>query len=251
MHFPKDGPSFPHWTFSMTAPSPPSRSFPARTLAAVLIGLLGVIALPFLATLPPGIPPLAALANPAILLVLMALAGAWAAPRAGVTSALILGSPSRWQGLVRWALVGLAAGYAVAFADHATAPLWAVDGSETLRAGRAAGDILLGVLYGGMTEEVIFRWGLLSLLAVGLARLLPREAALWAAVGIAALAFALAHLPALALQAEALTLPLLGRTLLWNALLGLLYGWAMLRQGLEAAVLAHMATHLGFALSAL
>ncbi len=235
----------------MTTHSLPARSFSARTCAAVLIGLPGVLALPFLATLPPGIPPLAALANPAILLVLMALAGAWAGPKLGLTSALILGSRLHGQSLAGWALAGLSAGVAVAFADHATAPFWAVDGAATLRTARAAGDVVLGVLYGGMTEEVIFRWGLLSLLALGLIRVLRPTNALWAAVLIAALAFALAHLPALSMQAEALTMPLLGRTVLWNALLGLLYGWALIRHGLEAAILAHMATHLGFALSAL
>jgi hypothetical protein len=38
---------------------------------------------------------------------------------------------------------------------------------------------------------------------------------------------------------------------IWNGLLGLAYSAAFLRHGLEAAVLTHMATHLGFALAAL
>lgn len=227
------------------------RSFPIRTCAAILVGLPGVVALPFLADLPPGLPPLAVMANPAILLILMALAGAWAAPKLGLRSVLVLGSRIGWRELAYWAGAGLAAGLAVAKLDHALAPLWAVEGVASLREGRTAAMVALGVLYGGMVEEVIFRWGLLALVALGLMRVLPRRAALWGAAGIAALAFALAHLPAVAMGVEAVTLPLFLRTLLWNAALGLIYGAALLRQGLEAAMLAHAATHLGFALAAL
>ncbi|NBE06683.1 CPBP family glutamic-type intramembrane protease [Paragemmobacter ruber] len=227
------------------------RPYPIRALAAVFLGLPGVIALPLLAPLPPGIPPLAVMANPAILLILMACAGAWAAPRVGLRSAVILGTPLPWRALAVWAGVGLAAGLGVAILDHATAPLWPPDGAATLRADRAVGDLVLGVLYGGLTEEVLLRWGVLSLISLGLARFLPRGAALWGAVALAALAFALAHLPALALTVDAPTPPLLLRTILWNLLLGLVYGAALLRHGLEAALLAHAATHLGFALAAL
>lgn len=227
------------------------RRFPSRIWLAVLLGLPGVLALPFLAPVPAGIPPLAVMANPAILLGLMALAGAWAAPRMGLGSSLVLGSAVGWRRLAVWAGIGLAAGVAVALADHALAPLWAAPGMESLRSGRSAGDVLLGVLYGGMTEEVIFRWGLMALLAAGLARLMGRRAALWGAAFVAALAFAAAHLPAAAMGAEAVTMPLVLRVMVWNAVLGVIYGVALIRQGLEGAMLAHGATHLGFALVAL
>lgn len=227
------------------------RSFAIRTCAPVLVGLPGVVALPFLADLPPGLPPLAVMANPAILLILMALAGAWAAPKLGLRSGLVLGSRIGGRGLAFWVGGGLVAGLAVALLDHALAPLWAVEGVASLREGRTAEMVVLGVIYGGMVEEVIFRWGLLALVALGLLRVLPRRAALWGAAAVAALAFALAHLPAMAMGVEAVTLPLILRTLLWNAALSLIYGAALLRQGLEAAMLAHAATHLGFALAAL
>ena len=227
------------------------RRFVPRVLLAVFLGLPGVAALPFLVTLPPGVPPLAAMANPAILLVLMALAGAWAAPKVGLRSALVLGPAVEGRGLAIWAALGLVAGLVVALADHALAPLWAVEGAATLREGRGAATLVLGLLYGGMTEEVLFRWGLMALLALGLLRVMPRRAALAVAVVLAALAFALAHLPAVAMGVEGVTPPLLLRTLIWNGLLGLIYGAALLRQGLEGAMLAHAATHFGFALVAL
>ena len=227
------------------------RRFVTRSLLALLAGLPGVVALPFLAPIPAGIPPLAVMANPAILLLLMALAGAWAAPRMGLGSAVVLGSPLVAGRLAVWAGIGLLAGIAVALVDHALAPLWAGAGMETLREDRSAGDVLLGVLYGGMTEEVIFRWGLMALLAAGFARLMGRRAALWAAAIVAALAFAAAHLPAAAMGAEVVTTPMILRVMVWNAALGVIYGVALMRQGLEGAMLAHGATHLGFAVVAL
>lgn len=223
-----------------------TRSFPMRALLAALAGLPGVLALPFLAPLPPGIPPVLAMVNPAVLLCLMAVAGAWAVPKLG----LAFLSQGR-AGLALWATAGLVAGLVVALLDAALAPFWAGPGMETLRDDRGMGAVILGVLYGGLTEEVIFRWGLLSLLALGLSRVLPRGVARAMAAGLAALAFALAHLPAVAMMAEGVTPALILRTVGWNGLLGLIYGAAFLRGGLGAAMLAHGATHLGFALAAL
>lgn len=148
-------------------------------------------------------------------------------------------------------MAGLVMGAAVALTDHATAPFWNAGLLPTLREGRDAADVAGGLLYGGLTEEVLLHWGLMSLLTPGLIRLLPRPSALWAGATIAALAFAVAHLPAIIFEAGTITPALMARTLIWNGLFGLVYGGAFLRQGLEAAILAHMATHLGFALAAL
>ncbi|MBS0123281.1 CPBP family glutamic-type intramembrane protease [Thetidibacter halocola] len=56
--------------------------------------------------------------------------------------------------------------------------------------------MLIGVLYGGLTEEVMLRWGLMSLLAVWMLCLMSSARAIWSATLIAALAFAATHLPA-------------------------------------------------------
>jgi hypothetical protein len=105
-----------------------------------------------------------------------------------------------------------------------------------------------GVLYGGFTEEVLMRWGMLSLLAVGLLQLVPRRAALLIATVFAAALFAAAHLPALVAQGHTLSPELLTRTLVFNTLLGLAFGWAFLRHSLEAAIGMHAGFHLGVAI---
>jgi membrane protease YdiL (CAAX protease family) len=38
---------------------------------------------------------------------------------------------------------------------------------------------------------------------------------------------------------------LLGRSLVWNTLLGGVYGWLFWKRSLEAAMLAHASTHVG------
>jgi hypothetical protein len=224
--------------------------FRTRVLRAVLLGLPGVAALPLLLPAPDGVPAAALLVNPTILLLLAALAGGWAAPRAGLGSAVVLRSVVAPRALLAWLAAGIAGGLIVAFLDHALGRVWDT-GLPSLREGRDAGDLALGLLYGGLTEEVMLRWGLMSLLALGLLRLLPRGPALWGAAVAAAILFALAHLPAVVLETGGLTLPLFLRTLLWNGLLGLAFGAAFIRHGLEAAIAAHMGAHLGFSLAAL
>lgn len=230
--------------------SPFSR-FHRRAGRAALLGLPGLAILPFVIPVPDGVPLVAILVNPLILLILAAIAGAWAAPKAALGSILILGSDVRLRHLGGWALAGLLLGIAISLLDHATARFWTTGDHPTLREGRDAADLALGLLYGGLTEEVLLRWGVMSLLALGLLRLLPRPLALWLAAALAAVAFALAHLPALFLEGSTITAALIAHSLIWNSLLGLAYGAAFLRAGLEAAILAHMATHLGFALTAL
>jgi membrane protease YdiL (CAAX protease family) len=186
-----------------------------------------------------------------ILLVVAAIAGSWAAPQAGLRSALILGSRLRLTRIAGWCVTGCAAGVAVALLDHAAAPLWQTIPVPTLREDRDAADLWLGLLYGGLTEEIVMRWGLTSVLILGLHRFVARRLAVAAAVVLSSAAFALAHLPAVLLTVGDPTPGIVLRTLLWNGLLGVTFGVAFARDGLEAAIGAHLGVHLGFAAVAL
>jgi membrane protease YdiL (CAAX protease family) len=98
--------------------------------------------------------------------------------------------------------------------------------------------------YGGVAEEILMRWGLMSLLALAALKLgLRRPGALWAGNLAAALIFAVGHLPAL----YALVDPpagLVAAVVLGNTSVGLIFGWAFARRGLEAAMIAHACAHL-------
>jgi len=106
--------------------------------------------------------------------------------------------------------------------------------------------ILVRVLYGGIVEEVQFRWGLISLIAwVGIL-IAPgsREIILWLAVFLSALVFALYHLAGLRQLGVEPSKATIWSTLLNNIWGSLLFGVAFLLYGLLAAMIAHALAHL-------
>lgn len=226
---------------------PDHPSFSRRVLRAFLLGLPGVVLLPLAIPAPQGVPAAALLVNPLILLLLASLAGAWAAPRAGLRSRLVQGDTVSGGAIVRLSLIGAAAGGAIALADDLSAPLWRTVALPSLLENRDLSDLVVGILYGGLTEEILLRWGLLSILAVGALRLLPRSQALWGAAILTALVFAGMHLPAVMLEAGTLSGPVVARTMIWNTAVGLLFAAAFVRGGLEGAIGAHVGFHLGVA----
>jgi membrane protease YdiL (CAAX protease family) len=72
----------------------------------------------------------------------------------------------------------------------------------------------------------------------------PSSTLAWAAIVLAALLFGLAHLPALASIVEPTPL-MIFRTVLLNALGGVVFGWLFWRHSLEVAMVSHAAFHVG------
>ncbi|HEY5721275.1 MAG TPA: CPBP family intramembrane glutamic endopeptidase [Allosphingosinicella sp.] len=111
------------------------------------------------------------------------------------------------------------------------------------------------LLYGGIVEELLLRWGLMSLFAWAAWRLARRPAAvpawcIWSAIVAAAILFAAGHLPMLYLLMPDPPQTLVAMVLVGNSLPGMLFGWLFWRRGLEAAMIAHALAHL-FAVTAL
>lgn len=103
---------------------------------------------------------------------------------------------------------------------------------------------LLASLYGGITEELISRLGLFSIVAWALTKLgVQRTGACWAANVTAALLFGAGHLPATASHLP-LTPLVVSRALLLNGIAALFFGHLYWTRGLEAAMLAHFATNI-------
>lgn len=105
------------------------------------------------------------------------------------------------------------------------------------------------LLYGGIAEELITRWGLVSFVAWAIWRFRgsgqgPGTATYWIAIAVAALIFAVAHLPILYLAAGELPPSLVGAIVAGNAFPGMVFGWLFWRHGLEAAMMAHAGAHL-------
>ena len=105
--------------------------------------------------------------------------------------------------------------------------------------------LLTRLLYGGIGEEVMMRWGLLTALAAAGLRLgLQRSRALLFAALLASLLFGAGHLPLLGLLAPNAPAWAPAAVVLANALPGLIFAGLFIGYGLEAAMLAHAGAHL-------
>ena len=151
----------------------------------VALGAVGVVAaLPVslalvrdvLASLPdaPEFSPSATLAlafvNPLALVAIATLAGLVFAPRVGLRSLLAERAAGRpfdahaWRAAFPGALaVGAAVGAVLVVSDRLTASLLVGElAGRTVTADRSLAVTVAGVLYGGVTEEIMLRWGLVA-----------------------------------------------------------------------------------------
>jgi membrane protease YdiL (CAAX protease family) len=105
------------------------------------------------------------------------------------------------------------------------------------------------VLYGGVTEELLLRWGIMTALVWVAWRVLQRRQGavhagyVWLAILVSALVFAAGHLPAAAALIGGLDANIVRFVIGVNAAFGLLFGYLFWRYGLESAILAHALTH--------
>jgi hypothetical protein len=105
--------------------------------------------------------------------------------------------------------------------------------------------ILSRVFYGGVLEEVIFRWSLLSLFVwifqlVGL----DNQFSLNTSVFVTSLLFAIVHIPSIKLVATKPKKEMYVYTIVGNIWVGLCASFAFIESGLFAAIVVHMLFHL-------
>lgn len=251
-------------------------SYGRRFGVLFVLGLVGIVALvPSLASSLEelaeggGLPPLPvlvmlSLVQPALLLAAAVAAGTALAPRLGLRSHLAgwvagerVDGAYAQRDLAVALLTGLATALALLLLDGWTRRwLGAAADELSLTGGRTAWLTLAGLLYGGVTEELMLRWGLLSALAFAGWKLFargretPGAGVMWGAIILAALAFGAAHLPAVSM-AVTLTGPVVLRTIALNAIGGIAFGWLFWRRSLEAAMIAHAALHVVFTAAAI
>jgi hypothetical protein len=100
-------------------------------------------------------------------------------------------------------------------------------------------------LYGGITEEILLRFGLMTLLVWLSAKVLKgtKPAAYWTGIVLASVLFAIGHFPAVYGIIENPGLILLTYVLIGNTVGGLIFGWLYWKKGLESAFIAHIFIH--------
>ena len=110
--------------------------------------------------------------------------------------------------------------------------------------------IAASVLYGGIVEELMLRFFMMSIIAFVLWKLFARKAetaptaVIVAANIIAVVLFAAGHLPATAMLFGSLTPMILIRCFLLNGGFGLLFGWLYRKFGIQYAMVSHAAFHI-------
>ncbi|MDR3012369.1 MAG: CPBP family intramembrane metalloprotease [Chitinispirillales bacterium] len=104
--------------------------------------------------------------------------------------------------------------------------------------------------YGGITEELLLRFGVMTLLVWIMSKLIKKlnNPIYWIAIVISTLLFALGHFPVAFAAISAPSLTLLTYILIGNSVGGLVYGWLYWKKGLEAAIIAHIFTHVAIVL---
>lgn len=104
-------------------------------------------------------------------------------------------------------------------------------------------------LYGGLTEEILLRWGLMTFLVWLMWRMTRRGSerpAAWifvTSIVLSAIIFGIGHLPIASLLAGGLTLPLTIYVIAANSLFGIFAGFLYWKRGLESAMIAHIFAH--------
>ncbi|MGB5236973.1 MAG: CPBP family intramembrane glutamic endopeptidase [Flavobacteriaceae bacterium] len=101
------------------------------------------------------------------------------------------------------------------------------------------------LLYGGFTEEIIVRFGLMTAGIWLLFRVIKRKPTYiyWIGILFSSLLFALMHLPMVYAMIGQPSPMVFGYIMLTNTMGGIVFGWLYWRKGLETAMLAHMITH--------
>lgn len=100
------------------------------------------------------------------------------------------------------------------------------------------------VLMGGVAEEVMFRWGVMSVLAWAVAAVgVGSVAAIWTAIVVSGVLFGLGHLPGAVAVGVPLTRTIVVMAIVLNLLVAVGFGWLFWRSGLLAAIVAHALVH--------
>ena len=229
-------------------------------IALWLIGMAGVAAISFTviphlllsapAEVPVGVAVAASLLQSGLLLAVAVWVGTALSKQLGLRSpvleAIVTGN-SAIEAFKRQLLHALFAGFLVAaslvYLNEAAPPEIQALGTQFQI------PLVAKVLYGGVTEEILMRWGLMTLLIWLPWRFLqqrsgpPLTAFIVFGIVTAALLFAAGHLPAVVAMGGGLSAPVVAYVMLGNTLPGILFGVLYWRLGLEAAMLAHATAH--------
>lgn len=200
---------------------------------------------------------LLSLIQPAVIVSVAVLVGVALAPKVGLSSPVAEAAASGGNlvsaykpQIIPGIVGGLAGGVAIVLIGVVSKPFLSPEVVARIGEFGKVLPLPTRLLYGGITEEILLRWGLMTLLVWTAWRLFqkgqgsPKPAFFVSAILISSLVFGIGHLPvAFMLFPE----PMLALTLfviVGNSAFGLIAGYLYWKKGLESAMLAHALTHI-------
>jgi hypothetical protein len=107
--------------------------------------------------------------------------------------------------------------------------------------------------YGGITEELLLRFGFMTLVVWITSKLTKKlnSPIYWIGIIISTLLFAVGHFPTVYISITDPSFTLLTYILIGNSVGGGVFGWLYWKKGLEAACIAHMFAHVAMVLGGL
>ena len=110
--------------------------------------------------------------------------------------------------------------------------------------------LITKLLYGGVTEEILVRWGMMSLFTWICYRTIQRSDSsiktynFVLGIFASAILFGALHIGAANILSPVLTIQLIFYIIIANSIFGILAGFLFWKNGLESAIIAHMMCHL-------
>ena len=230
-------------------------------LTLFALGFLGILSLltstlPYgdlpeqIAQLPPFIIKLLVLLQPSIILLIAVLVGTLLYDKVKFTVPTIsslFGIEKPQTSFVQQVKYGVPLGLFAGALIVLTASLFELFISEEFKAIGNQVQITLFVRfgYGGITEELLMRFGFMTLVVWVTSKLTRRlnDLTYWVGIGLSTLLFAAGHLPVVYASVSAPSALLVTYTLVGNSIGGLIFGWLYWKKGLESAIFAHIFAH--------
>lgn len=198
---------------------------------------------------------LLSLVQPAVLLVAAVLIGIALAPTVGLSApaaeSIAAGGrvlPALRPQVVPGMLGSIIGALTILLTAAAFKPFLTVETVQRISSFQQLMPLGMRVLYGGITEELLLRWGFMTLLVWIAWRLFQKRAVrpttgtFVFAIVLSSLIFAVGHLPVAVMLGET-SLPVILFVIIANSAFGFVAGYLYWKWGLESAIIAHMLGH--------
>lgn len=212
-----------------------TNEIPLDNIPAVVLDKLTVAQLKYLS-----------LINPLVLLGISILIGSVTHKKVGLkTFSLLQSESAEVKSNVKSGLLGGAVAFALIMGVNSLFKLFIKDELTVIDSSNYA-SIWARIFYGGFTEEILLRFGLMTFIVwLGYKITNKTQSSIyWIGIILAAAIFALGHFPTVFLLIKTPSLALLSYIFLGNFIGGLIFGWLYWKKGLDIAFIAHIVFHL-------